>query len=265
MTHLNNKKNNNKNHPIAATSATSTISVLAIAVIMVAASTAIITPVAAQQIMTTTPTGNTTTTTTSPAPTSGIKLSPHIVLQEGTTTTSQTPINQTHMMAAFSGNGTLILPGSTQTIKFTTKGTGLISLATHSVEAKETLTTEQGETATSTIYEITKFNPAAPSQGKGLTMAIIQTGSTGLLAPLNGTILAGISDLQPSGQNSVKLWEWESGIVSSSNNTSASNISGTSNNSTGISAAPPTTQGLPSMNNNNSTITANEVPLTSSR
>src|SRR5919199_4962778 len=187
MTHLNNKKNNNKNHPIAATSATSTISVLAIAVIMVAASTAIITPVAAQQIMTTTPTGN-TTTTSSPAPTSGIKLSPHIVLQEGTTTTSQTPINRTHMMAAFSGNGTLILPGSTQTIKFTTKGTGLISLATHSVEAKETLTTEQGETATSTIYEITKFNPAAPSQGKGLTMAIIQTGSTGLLAPLNGTI-----------------------------------------------------------------------------
>ena len=67
--------------------------------------------------------------------------------------------------------------------------------------------TEQGETATSTIYEITKFNPAAHGQGKGLTMAVIQTDSTAKLSPLNATILAGISDLKPSGQNNVKLWE----------------------------------------------------------
>ena len=31
-------------------------------------------------------------------------------------------------------------------------------------------------------------------------------------APLNGTIVAGISDMQPNGETSVILWEWESGI-----------------------------------------------------
>ena len=43
-------------------------------------------------------------------------------------------------------------------------------------------------------------------------MALIETDSTGTLAPLNGTIVAGISDMQPNGETSVTLWEWESGI-----------------------------------------------------
>jgi hypothetical protein len=43
-------------------------------------------------------------------------------------------------------------------------------------------------------------------------MALIETESTGTLAPLNGTIVAGISDMQPNGETSVTLWEWESGI-----------------------------------------------------
>jgi hypothetical protein len=72
--------------------------------------------------------------------------------------------------------------------------------------------TEQGETATATFYEIVQFNPATAGEGKGLTMAVIHTYSTGTLAPLNGTIVAGISDLQSNEENSVTLWEWESGI-----------------------------------------------------
>ena len=72
--------------------------------------------------------------------------------------------------------------------------------------------TEQGETATATFYEIVQFNPATAGEGKGLTMAVIHTDSTGTLAPLNGTIVAGISDMQPNGETSVTLWKWESGI-----------------------------------------------------
>jgi hypothetical protein len=83
---------------------------------------------------------------------------------------------------------------------------------THSTQAKETITTEEGETATATFYEILKINPSEDGDGKGLTMAIIQTDSTGKLAPLNDTILAGISDLQSNVDNTVTLWEWESGI-----------------------------------------------------
>ena len=154
-------------------------------------------------------TSNSATTTTSA---SGIELSPQPILQERTTTTSMIPINQTHISATFSGNGTLTLPNTTETINFTTNGTALISLTTHSTQAKETLMTEQGETATATFYEIVQFNPATAGQGKGLTMAVIHTDSTGTLAPLNGTIAAGISDLQSNEENSVTLWKWESGI-----------------------------------------------------
>ena len=158
-----------------------------------------------------TPSSNTTATTTTNT-SSGIQLSSQPVLQERTTTTSTTPINQTHMSATFSGNGSLTLPNTTDTINYTTNGTALISLMTHIVQAKETLMTEQGETATATFYEIAKFNPATTGEGKGLVMTLIQTDSTGVLTPLNGTIVAGVSDMQPDGGTSVTLWEWKSGI-----------------------------------------------------
>jgi len=157
-----------------------------------------------------TPSSTTATTTTNTS--SGIQLSPQPVMQEQTTTTSTVPINQTHMSATFIGNGTVTLPDTTETINFTTNGTAVIALETHSVQAEETLMTEQGETATATFYEIAKFDPATAGEGKGLTMALIETDSTGTLAPLNGTIVAGISDMQPNGETSVTLWEWESGI-----------------------------------------------------
>jgi hypothetical protein len=118
----------------------------------------------------------------------------------------------------------LTLPNTTDTINFTTNGTALISLITHIAQAKETLITEQGETATATFYEIAKFDPATAGEGKGLTMALIHTDSTGTLAPLNGTIVVDISDMQPNGETSVTLREWESG----------------NGNNAGIAAAPPT-------------------------
>ncbi len=157
-----------------------------------------------------TPSSTTATTTTNTS--SGIQLSPQPVMQEQTTTTSTVPINQTHMSATFVGNGSVTLPDTTETINFTTNGTAVIALETHSVQAEETLMTEQGETATATFYEIAKFDPETHGEGKGLTMALIETDSTGTLAPLNGTIVAGISDMQPNGETSVILWEWESGI-----------------------------------------------------
>jgi len=152
------------------------------------------------------------TTSTATNNTSSIQLSPQPVLQEQTTTISQTPINQTHISAAFTGNGTLTIPNTTETINFATNGSALISLVTHSTQATETITTEEGETATATFYEILKINPRGDGDGKGLTTAVIQTDSTGKLAPLNGTIVAGISDLQSNVDNIVTLWEWESGI-----------------------------------------------------
>jgi len=157
-----------------------------------------------------------TTTTTTSNTSSGIQLSPQPIWKERATTVSMTPINQTHMIATYSENGTFTLPkNTTETINFTTNGSALVSLTIHTVQAKETLMTEQGETATATFYENAKFNPATAGEGKGLTMAVIDTNSTGTLAPLNGTIVAGISEMQPNGETSVTFWEWKSGITNS--------------------------------------------------
>ena len=202
--HLLNKKNNS--YVIAATAVVFTLATI------IAASTMGSAPAAT----TTTTTRNTTmTTTTSPSSSSsGIELSDQPVWQERATTVSMTPINQTHMNAQFSGNGTLTLPNSTQTVNFTTNGSGLISLDTQSAQAKETIRTEDDETATARLYEIVKFDPVT-GVSKGIVIAVINTNSTGTLAPLNGIIAAGIDDMQPNGDSNVKFWEWESGISNS--------------------------------------------------
>jgi hypothetical protein len=186
---------------------------------LVATTTTIMTPMTAAFAQE----GNNTTTTTSPSSSnttttttntsSGIELSPQPVLQERATTLSMTPINQTHSSATFSGIGTLTLPNTTETVNFTVNGSALISLMTQSAQAKETIMTEEGETATGTFYEIQQFDPAT-GEGKGITIAVIHTDSTGTLAPLDGMILAGTNEVSPNGESSVTLWEWESGISS---------------------------------------------------
>src|SRR5688500_6664887 len=177
---------------------------------LVATTTTIMTPMTAAFAQE----GNNTTTTTSPSSSnttttttntsSGIELSPQPVLQERATTLSMTPINQTHSSATFSGNGTFTLPNTTETVNFTVNGSALISLMTQSAQAKETMMTEEGETATGTFYEIQQFDPAT-GEGKGITIAVIHTDSTGTLAPLDVMILAGTNEESPNGESSVTL------------------------------------------------------------
>jgi hypothetical protein len=82
----------------------------------------------------------------------------------------------------------------------THNSTGVISFITSSGYAKETIRTENGETATAAVYEIVQFNPAAPGGGKGM------------LAPLNGMIAVGVDDITSANESHVTLWRWESGI-----------------------------------------------------
>lgn len=180
--------------------------IFTLAIILTTASNMATAPVAAT---TTTTTSNTTTSS------SGIKLSPHPIYQERAPPGSVTPINQTHISATHSGNGTLTLPNSTQTINTSSNGTAIVSFATSSAYAKSTIRAPNGETVTATIYEIVQFdNPAAAplGGGKGFVTVIFHTNSTGMLAPLNGVIAAGIDNIMPNGESDVTLWRWESGI-----------------------------------------------------
>jgi hypothetical protein len=180
--------------------------------ILIALATTPLTAVEAQTAVapiTTTVIGNSTTNTTS----SGIDLSHQPILQERTRAVSETPINQAHMSITFTGNGTLALPNNNinTIVNFTSNGSALISFVTQSAQGTETITTEDGETALLTFYEIVKFNPAT-SEGEGIILAEVHTNPTGTLAPLNGMILAGIDDIRPNGESNVTLWEWESRI-----------------------------------------------------
>ena len=117
-----------------------------------------------------------------------------------------------------------------------------------------TVRTEDGETATATLYEIVHFNnSAANGGGKGIVTAVFQTNSTGTLAPLNGLIAAGIDDMMLSGASHVTLWKWESGISSDNNDND--------NNSTGINA-PSTVQGESPMNTTTTNPTTTDTNAT---
>ena len=155
---------------------------------------------------------NTTRTSTTTSPLE-IELSSQPVYQDQLRVVSENPINETHMSITFSGNGTLTLPNTTQTINTTSNGSALISFMTLSVQGMETIRTQDGETATATLYEIDQ-QPGTTGESKGIVIAMVNTNATsGMLAPLNGMILAGLDDIQTTTSESrLTLWEWKSGI-----------------------------------------------------
>jgi hypothetical protein len=160
--------------------------------------------------VTATRSSNTTTTTTSAA-SSNIELSPQLIYQEHVRDVNETLINQTHAQLIVEGNGTLTLPNSTETIRTTSTGSGIVSIM-GTFAGKVILTTEDGsENATATSYEIAHSNKEQGS-GKGIAIAIIHTNSTGRLAPLDGMILVGQEEFQPDGRALLTYWEWQSGI-----------------------------------------------------
>jgi hypothetical protein len=189
------RPNKNNNHFIA------TIAATIIFTLATMAASNMATPAAA-----TTTTSNTTTTYSS-----GIELSPKPIYQEHIRDVSETLINQTHAQLIVAGNGTLTLPNSTETIRTTSTGSGIVSIISTFV-GKEILTTEDGsENATATSYEIARSNKEE-GIGKGIAIAVIHTNSTGRLAPLDGMILAGQEEFQPDGRALITFWEWQSGI-----------------------------------------------------
>ena len=194
--HLINKKNNS--YVIAAASVATLLTFAIVA--------------AVSNMVTTTPAAATTTTTTSNATTtsssSGIELSPEPVYQERQIRESRTAINQTHFQVAISGNGTLTLPNTTETISTTSTGSVLSALDGTAI-GKEVITTEDGsESATATTYGIARLEAR-----RGIMIALFDTNSTGILAPLDGMILAGQIEYPPEETHSlITLWEWQSGI-----------------------------------------------------
>jgi hypothetical protein len=190
-----NKKNNNRYSITAAT-------ILTLAIMTATASIMGTAPATA--------TTTTTTTTTSPPEEPGIiQLSPEPVYREVQIPISRTPINQTHIQVPISGNGTITLPNTTETISTTSTGSVLSALDGTAV-GKEVITIEDGsESATAKIYGIAQLE-----ERRGIIIAVFDTNSTtGRLAPLDGMILAGQIEYPPEETVTlITLWEWQGGV-----------------------------------------------------
>ena len=223
-------KKNSKNNHLAAVLVVLTVAITTttvLATITPLSSSFLITsniaiPAAATPTTTGNATNTTSTTITPPASSSGVELSPQPIYEERSPPGAITPINETHGILTYSGNGMLTLPNTTETINTTHNGTAVLSFTTTSGQGKETIRTEDGsETATATVYEIVQFNnPAAlGGEGKGIVTAVFQTNSTGVLAPLNGTIAVGVDNISPTDESHITLWKWESGIPLSTSTT----------------------------------------------
>ena len=166
--------------------------------------------------------GATTTTNDTPTATtstpSGLELSSQPIWDEQATSTSVTPINETHRVATFIGNGTMTVPDTGETINMTNNGTAFISFVpgyadTVSAYGREYVFSEDdNDTTAITFNEIIRYDPAT-FEGKGLVIAVFDNNATGSLAPFNGMTVVGTHEEDPSTQAAtIRLWEWRGGI-----------------------------------------------------
>jgi hypothetical protein len=203
----------NKYHVIAS-AATATIFTLAI----IFPSSMIAIPVQASPIDGNNTTTTATTTTTNTSPSSGIELSPQPIWVEQAITTGRTPINETHSIVSFIGNGTMTVPDTGETINMTNNGTGLVSPVpgytdTVSAYGREYVfsSEDDGDTSAIIFYEIIRYDPTT-FEGKGLVIAVFDRNATGSLAPFNGMMVVGTHEENPNTPATIILWEWRGGI-----------------------------------------------------
>jgi hypothetical protein len=194
-----------KKRTIAAAMAAATI--LTMTIIIMATSSIMSTPAAAAT------TATEATTTMPPASlSSGLELSPQPVLRERQISQSQTPINQTHILFTDSGNGTITLSNTTEVINFTGTDNVIVSIVDGTAVGKEVFTTVDGsETVNGTVFGIARFN-MEEGTGRAIVILLLQTNSTGRLAPVDGMILAGHIEFFPDGSAESTMWEWQSGV-----------------------------------------------------
>lgn len=149
---------------------------------------------------------------------SGIELSPQPIFEElvkvvNQNLINQTSRNQTYNQIIFSGNGTLTLPNTTETIGTTSNGIVIIALTTNTFGGKEILTTADGNENASVIFSgIVKYN-TQDDTGRGISTALVNTNSTGKLLPLDGMIMASQEEIQPDGSTIIKHWEWQNNLT----------------------------------------------------
>lgn len=157
-----------------------------------------------------------TSSSTAEASAAGLELSSEPVYEEVSRQVGENPINDTHVETTFAASGNLTLPNSTEPIRTTSRGSVLISFVDATAIGEQVITTtegeEGGETAVAKFFGVARFNMEQEGTGRGIIISVVHTNSTGMLAPLNGMILAGDVEFNAEGTSTTTLWEWQSGI-----------------------------------------------------
>ncbi len=142
-----------------------------------------------------------------------LDFSPRPIVDEVVINTGETPINETHTIVTFVGNGTMTLPETGKTFNQTNHGYAIISPLTGSPGTlnsygKETVLSDDGDTTSFTFYEIIQSNTANP-QGKGIMIVTYDRNATGTLAPFNGMLAIGTHKNPLNPEAFLTLWEWQ--------------------------------------------------------
>jgi len=142
-----------------------------------------------------------------------LDYSPRPIVDEVVINTGETPINETHTIVTFVGNGTMTVPDTGKTFNQTNHGYTIISPLTGSPGSfssygRETVLSEDdGNTTSFTFYEIIQSD-TANALGKGIMIAVYDENATGLFAPFNGMIAIGTHKEPLNPEAFLTLWEW---------------------------------------------------------
>jgi hypothetical protein len=133
-----------------------------------------------------------------------ITLAEKPFLVEQGKTVAATPINQTHIQISLAGNGTIMLPNSTEIVKTKDTGNGIARLTPtgNIVQGQIHMSTEDGS------EKGTIFFTEIGQNGKGIGVAYFSTNSTGKLAFLDNMVAVLQDELEPNGNTVISVFEW---------------------------------------------------------
>lgn len=116
------------------------------------------------------------------------------------------PINQTHIQILLAGNGTIMLPNSTETVKTNDTGNAIARLTPtgNIAQGQIHISTEDGN-ENGTVF----FTEIGQNE-KGIGVAYFSTNSTGRLAFLDNMVAVIQDELRPNGDTMITAWEWRS-------------------------------------------------------
>jgi hypothetical protein len=119
-------------------------------------------------------------------------------------TVAATPINQTHRHISLVGNGTIMLPNSTETVTTKDSGGAIAQLTPtgNIVHGQIHISIEDGSENATVFF--TEFG----QNERGIGVAYFATNSTGKLAFLNNMVAVVLDEIQPNGDTLITAWEW---------------------------------------------------------